>query len=232
MYLLLSRQQCSCQYQIAATVQVSRADDRSSEALTASLRALTNCQDARSQLQALSEVCKAVHTALHVPSGAGMQGSEARLLLLVEIFFQPYSAHLHRPLVATLRPLISSEPLRQAAAAAISHCISDQQQQWARRGARGAVACIPLAAAWTSITACAADIHISSRCCALQLLTEQIGSVLEQSQSVAAPMQAHLAHDLKVRTRLCCVGPDVPTGAGGAGVLQWSSLCTEGMHTV
>lgn len=182
-------------------VQVNADAEQCTDEVCATLRDLTEHQDARSQLRAISDVCKATPTALQSASEAGMQHCASRLRLLFEIFFQPYSGYLHRPLVATLRPLITSEMLRHASATAIRQCIIAQQQQWQNRQDSGnsTLACIPLAAAWNSINSCAAEIPVDATCSTLQLLAKQIQHVLEQSQSTACPLHVNLAHDLKVR---------------------------------
>lgn len=183
-----------------------------------SLHALAKQPDARSQLQVLSDVCQGARAALNSSSDPSLQRNEVCLRLLFEILFQPYSAHLHRPLVATLRPLVAAETLKQASAAAISQCMSEQQRQWQTRHESSTLARIPLAAAWTSTTSCAVQIPIQSTCLCLQLLAEQIHCVLEQSQNAAAPMQAELAHDLKVRIFLCCC---VGSGSHSAACIEF-----------
>lgn len=163
------------------------------------LYALTKCPDGQTQLKALSDVCQTARSDLSTSTEPSVRQHEVRLLF--EVLMQPYSASLHRPLLAALRPLIASEALRQASAVAITQCINEQQRQWRfRTHQETPMTCIPLSAAWTNITSCisVSKIPVHTTCVALHLLSEQMHCVLEQAQNVAAPMQGGLAHDLKV----------------------------------
>ena len=165
------------------------------------LYALTKCPDGQTQLSALSDVFQTARSALSTSTESSVRQHEVRLRLLFEVLVQPYSAPLHRPLLAALRPLVASEALRQASAVAITQCINEQQRQWqCRTHQETPMTCIPLSAAWTSITSCisVSKIPVHTTCVALHLLSEQMHCVLEQARNVAAPMQGGLAHDLKV----------------------------------
>lgn len=185
-------------------VQVSSGAARcpASDGFYVALYALTKCRDGQSQLLLLSEVCQGAQAALSNSTESTVQCRQVRLRLLFEMLLQPYSAHLHRPLLATLRPLVASETLRQASAAAISQCISAQQQQWQSAPRQEMpVTCLPLAAAWTSMTSfiSASEAPIDVTCAGLHLLSEQMHCALEQANSAVAPIQASVGHELKVR---------------------------------